>query len=153
VVRRRGSARLAQAGSLRTVITTNFDTLIERELADVGVGHRVFNALLDEPPVGNDVAPVTVLKLHGAVSRRDSLVDLATQKRRGLPAPWLDCLQHAFAVHRVVVAGFSGADLALAEGPDRRWRRTPCDGQADDCRCDATTTCRPLLFSAPPDAS
>ena len=55
-------------------------------------------------------------------------------------------------MHRVVVAGFSGADLVLAEGPDRLGGERlamvrPMPAAA------VTTTRRPLLISAPPDAS
>ena len=58
---------------------------------------------------------VPVVKLHGTASRRASLVDLAAQKRRGLPTDWLDWLEVTFAGNHVDAARFSGADLALGE--------------------------------------
>jgi hypothetical protein len=137
-------AAWAQAGSLPVIMTTNFDTLIERALTNMGVGHRVFNALLDRPPRDSD-ASVTVLKLHGTVSHKDSLVDLATQKARGLPVPWLAWLKHVFASHHVAVAGFSGADLALGEDylrlksaadrtPSLRWMHRPGQVPVDEAQ-------------------
>ena len=109
-------AAWAKAGPLRVVVTTNFDTLIERAMHEDGVEHRVFDCLLDEPPKLSGIgSPVAVVKLHGSASRRASLVDLAAQKRRGLPGDWLDWLEDVFGGLHVVVAGFSGADLALGE--------------------------------------
>lgn len=109
-------AHWASTGALRVVVTTNFDTLIERAMNELGVAHQVYDCLLDEPPTPPDMASsVIVAKLHGSAPRRASLVDLAEQKRRGLPFPWLDWLEATFSDLDVVVAGFSGADLALAE--------------------------------------
>ncbi len=106
-------ARWAASGGLAAVVTTNFDTLVERALRDIGVSYVVLDAQLDAPPVaGTDLA---VVKLHGTAARRASLVDTANQKRRGLPPAWLDWLEETFAAHPVAVAGFSGADLALGE--------------------------------------
>ncbi len=109
-------ANWAKAGSLRAVVTTNFDTLIERAMETVGVTYTVYDALLDEPPQHLLTEPaVAVVKLHGSAGRRASLVDLAAQKRVGLPPKWLDWLERVFSELQVVVAGFSGADLALGD--------------------------------------
>lgn len=109
-------ARWAASGPLKVVATTNFDTLIERAMLEVGIAHRVYDCLLDDPPTSLETASaVCVVKLHGSTPRSTSLVDLAAQKRRGLPGAWLDWLESVFGKLEVVVAGFSGADLALAE--------------------------------------
>lgn len=107
-------AAWAGDGSLRAVVTTNFDTLIERALHQGGVTFRVYDALVDDiPPRSESVFPV--VKLHGSAPRRATLVDLAAQKRRGLHPVWLDWLETTFATSAIIVAGFSGADLALGD--------------------------------------
>ena len=137
-------ANWAKTGTLRAVVTTNFDTLIERAMESVGVTHAVYDALLDGPPQRVPTEPaVAVVKLHGSAGRRASLIDLAAQKRRGLPLVWLDWLERTFSELHVVVAGFSGADLALGDDylrlkaastrtPNLRWlvrpRQVPLEG-------------------------
>jgi hypothetical protein len=87
-------AELAKRGSLRVVLTTNFDTLVERAMVAAGVPVRTIDALAASPgPVGGVAGEVTVVKLHGTVSRASTLVDLGNQKRRGLPDVWLDWLR------------------------------------------------------------
>lgn len=104
----------AKEGSLRAVVTTNFDTLIERAMHEAGVRHRVYDAQLDDVP-RVAASGTAIVKVHGSAPRRSSLVDLAAQKRRGLPVAWLDWLEAIFATNNVAVAGFSGADLALGD--------------------------------------
>ena len=107
-------AAWAGDGSLRAVVTTNFDTLIERALHQAGVTFRVYDALVDDiPPRSESVFPV--VKLHGSAPRRATLVDLAAQKRRGLHPVWLDWLETTFATSAIIVAGFSGADLGRVD--------------------------------------
>jgi hypothetical protein len=138
-------ARWAREGSLRAIVTTNFDTLIERALVDLAVPFRPYDALVDGAPANDCGLGLTVVKLHGTTSRRASLVDLATQKRRGLQTEWLDWLEVTFGSHRVAVAGFSGADLALGEDylrlkaaarrtPGVYWLHRPGQPPAQDAR-------------------
>lgn len=107
-------ASWAREGSLQAVVTTNFDTLTERALESVAVPFRAYDALVDEVPHSSE-SSFKVVKLHGSAPRRATLVDLAAQKRRGLPPQWQDWLEWNFASSRVIVAGFSGADLALGD--------------------------------------
>lgn len=100
-------ASLADDGVLRVVATTNFDTLLERAMPSAAVR----NALVDDPPG----AETTVIKLHGTANLPESIVDLATQKRRGIDAAWRSWLEEVFATHCVLVIGFSGADLGLGD--------------------------------------
>jgi hypothetical protein len=107
-------AELGRQGRLRLVLTTNFDSLIERAMREVGVPVEVWDALADPPPTEAGLAhEVLVVKLHGTTTRRATPVDLASQKRRGLPAGWLEWLEARFNGTEVVVVGFSGADLAM----------------------------------------
>lgn len=107
-------AEIAKQGRLQVVLTTNFDTLIERAMEAVGVPVGVWDALADPPPTAaGNAGAVLVVKLHGTASRRSTLVDLGSQKRRGLPVGWLDWLQTAFNGAELLVVGFSGSDLAM----------------------------------------
>lgn len=107
-------AELARHGRLQVVLTTNFDTLVERAMRAAGVPVRVMDALTSPPPeAARPADEVMVVKLHGTASRKSALVDLGSQKRRGLPNAWLDWLQSAFEGADVLVVGFSGADLGM----------------------------------------
>lgn len=102
-------AALAGTGLMRAIVTTNFDTLLERALAG---GFAALNPLLDVPPRRGRRA---LIKLHGSADRPRSLVDLAAQKRRGLPPEWRAWLRVLFSRYCVLVLGFSGADLDMGD--------------------------------------
>lgn len=108
----RALVALAAKGVLRTIVTTNFDTLLER--AAVGVSDvQVLHALVDTPAAVNHDGRPLIVKLHGSATRPTTLVDLATQKARGLPPDWLDWLATLWSRHAVLVLGFSGADTTF----------------------------------------
>jgi tetratricopeptide (TPR) repeat protein len=65
----RAIARLAGAGRLHAIATTNYDDLLERALSDAGVPY-VLQALEGNAPIAGDGA-IRLLKLHG--SREDWL--------------------------------------------------------------------------------
>ena len=103
-------AGLAQSGILQAVVTTNFDTLLERSLPSK---FAAMNPLIDDvvPHSGSGA----LVKLHGSAAQPRSLVDLAAQKRRGLTPAWRDWLETLFSSHSVLVLGFSGSDLEFAD--------------------------------------
>ena len=108
-------AQLAGAGLVSTVVTTNFDQLIEKAFDAAGVSYRVrrsdsdFDAFTG-PAAG---APVELLKLHGCISEPDTIVatveqeavGLSIEKGRALAALWRDFV--------ALFWGYSGADLKL----------------------------------------
>lgn len=75
-------AALAVTGLVRAVVTTKFDTLLERVLP---AEFAELNPLLDAAPRRGRRA---LVKLHGSADRPQSLVDLAAQKRQGVPQEW-----------------------------------------------------------------
>jgi NAD-dependent SIR2 family protein deacetylase len=60
----RALARLAKAGQIHTVITTNYDDLIERTLAEHGVPHLLQTLEANFEAAGRDT--VRVVKIHGS---------------------------------------------------------------------------------------
>jgi tetratricopeptide (TPR) repeat protein len=103
-------AELARAGRLRAVVTTNFDTLLERAFREKGLKLQVISAREDIPSVHGS-GDYTLLKIHGSVTAHTSLVDTVRQKVRGLPMAFRALLATMFRDLHVVVMGFSGADL------------------------------------------
>lgn len=111
-------ATLAAAGYLRAIVTTNFDRLIERSLAERNVAHRVyFNAehyrqfaelLSSREP---DHAEIPVLKIHGSVEDTASMIDTLKQRLRGREDALIAALDQLLRRHYWCYAGFSGADL------------------------------------------
>lgn len=136
-------ATLAAHGRLAAVVTTNFDTLIEQSFYDLGL---VLDVQVPSPAttladIGRDDVP-RLVKVHGSASEADSLVDLASQKARGVPPHVRTWLARAFAEHPVLVLGFSGADLELgddylgleAAAPTTPWLRWITTGQREPHR-------------------
>ena len=110
-------AALAGAGLVRGIVTTNFDRLCERALDAAGVEHHVFRRSEEFAELrgllagaGSDVE-LPLVKVHGSVERRDSMVDTLQQRVRGLTADLEWSLLQLLERHHVLVLGFSGADL------------------------------------------
>jgi hypothetical protein len=110
-------ATLAAEGKLAAIVTTNFDSLIERAFGDLGVALEVKAAggAWPIPDLSPDSA-CQLVKVHGSALQADSLVDLANQKTQGLPPMLRAWLSRLFSEYPLLVAGFSGADLEF--GPD-----------------------------------
>ena len=115
-------AKLAQVGAVRVVVTTNFDTCIEKAMKDVGVfpivykGQATFDASalrqgLYDTPYDPDHPVCYVLKVHGSADDSSSVVDTLAQRSIGLPKEITDCVDLALAYGHWLVLGFSGADL------------------------------------------
>lgn len=107
-------AELARRGILRAIVTTNFDTLIERAFRTHGVPLTVLADASDYEQVPFASA-CTLYKVHGSVSSPASLVDTVSQKLRGIPIHVRSRLSTLFRQHHVLVVGHSGADLSFGE--------------------------------------
>src|SRR5947209_2848438 len=96
--------RLAASGVLKTVVTTNFDTLLERACRGV-VNAQVMHTADSSPDAIESDDRLLIVKLHGSATQPTTLVDLATQKARGLPTAWADWLEGLWRRHAVLVLG------------------------------------------------
>ena len=105
-------AELAARGALRAIITTNFDTLIERAFRDRGVALQVFTQPRDfekEPAFEHCL----LYKIHGTIGADTTFVDTVSQKMRGLGPAKRTHLHAVYKAFHTLIVGFSGADLAF----------------------------------------
>jgi len=109
-------AALASTGLLRAVVTTNFDRLTELAMTAAGARPVVYASPSEFEALAGALAreggtEVPVIKVHGSVERRETLVDTLRQRVQGRPAVLETTLAGLFSKHAVLIVGFSGADL------------------------------------------
>jgi len=118
-------AELVKRGSVKVVITTNFDRLMEQALDAVGVAPQVIarpEAVKGMKPLTH--APVTVIKIHG------DYLDIGTRNTPSeleqYPKEWKTLLARVFDEYGLVISGWSAEwDTALVKlmeaTPNRRY--------------------------------
>jgi len=121
----RAIAELVRRGSVRVIVTTNFDRLLERALESVGVAPQVIarpEAVNGMAPLAH--APATIIKLHGDykdLGSRNTPSELSAY-----PDEWSRLLAQTFDEYGLVISGWSaGWDTALVAAleaaPSRRY--------------------------------
>jgi tetratricopeptide (TPR) repeat protein/NAD-dependent SIR2 family protein deacetylase len=113
-------ARLAKCGSLKTVVTTNFDVLIERALKNEGLKDEVdFKRYFTEEHFAtwapNESHGIfSLFKLHGSIDNPESVrATLAAVSSRSLSEKRIGVIRYLFSTggHKVVlVLGYSCSD-------------------------------------------
>lgn len=106
-------ARLVARGTIRVIITTNFDRLMEQALQEEKIPHQVISrpeAVAGMKPLAHSRA--TVIKLHG------DYMDLTTlntpQELADYPMQWQVLLNQITDEYGLIIAGWSGDwDIAL----------------------------------------
>ncbi len=104
-------AELARRRVLRAVVSTNFDTLIERAFREHGVALSVYEKAGDYDVASGACA---LYKIHGSAKDAASLVDTVTQKLHGLPDEVRATVAALASEAHFLFLGFSGADLAFS---------------------------------------
>jgi tetratricopeptide (TPR) repeat protein len=111
-------AWLAKLGAVRAIVTTNFDRLLERAFAEVGVPLQThyeaehFAAIADNlDALDRTDGPCHLFKLHGSVDNPRTLIDTLAQRKKGFPRAVLDCMELLQKTRHWVFLGFSGWDL------------------------------------------
>ncbi|WP_399922112.1 SIR2 family protein [Streptomyces kanamyceticus] len=117
------AARLVARGSVRVVLTTNFDRLTEQALEAAGVQPQVIHSpasLRGMTPLAH--ARATVVKLHGDVT---DLEARNTERELGeYPAAWAGLVDQVLDEYGLIVCGWSAQwDHALVACFDRRAAR------------------------------
>ncbi len=105
-------ARLMRRGLVETIVTTNFDDVLQ-ELFDRLPGRRLAVPVLSEAI--NHIDPCSheprLIRLHGDLSNRD--IANTTSELLTVPQERLDAVLRLCLSHRLVVIGYSGADRRL----------------------------------------
>lgn len=114
----RALATLINDHRCHAIITTNFDTLIERACREVGFELPVVlpthsYAAFAPDASDADLSQPALYKIHGTVSSPDSMVDLLLDKRRGVGPSTHSLIASVCRDRHLVVLGFSGADFAM----------------------------------------
>ena len=121
----RAIAQLVKRGTVRVVLTTNFDRLMEQALEAVGISPQVVSrpdAIPGMKPLVHSKA--TVIKLHGDYQ---DLGSLNTPSELGAyPPPWQTLLEQVLDDYGLIISGWSAewdtALVAALEGvPNRRY--------------------------------
>ena len=115
----RAIAELVRRGSVRVIVTTNFDRLTERALEEAGVSPQVIastGSLTGMAPLQH--ARATVIKLHGDyadLQMRNTIEGLATY-----PAEWEALLDRVLSEFGLLISGWSADwDTALVGALER----------------------------------
>jgi SIR2-like protein len=104
-------AALIRKGRCHAIITTNFDTLIERACRDAGLDVlTVVPGILAGAPGSN---PPSIYKIHGCVQWPETMVDLLLDKQRGLRPSIQSAIASSCRGQHLVVLGYSGDDFAV----------------------------------------
>jgi len=121
----RAIANLVALGSLRVILTTNFDRLLENALRDVGIEPTIIasdDAILGATPLVH--TRCTIIKLHG--DYMDARIK-NTQDELETYSPAMDALvDRVLDEYGLIVAGWSGdwdtaLRAAIARTPSRRY--------------------------------
>ncbi|MBT2545264.1 SIR2 family protein [Streptomyces sp. ISL-44] len=115
----RAIAQLVKRGSIRVILTTNFDRLTERALQEVGISPQVVH----RPDQVDAIQPlahsqVTVIKLHGDyadLEQRNTVDELETY-----PDAQQQLLERVLDEYGLIVCGWS-ADWDRARGVSKSW--------------------------------
>ena len=104
-----GIAALAAAGSVRAIVTTNFDWLLERALDRCGVAYEsAFDPggyiRLRDRMVAGRAGLLPVIKVHGCVCDPLSMIDTLKQRRKGRSRAIEQCLDQLASAYWLYTA-------------------------------------------------
>jgi len=107
-------ARLARNGRLAAIVTTNFDSAIERALEDASCSWRLFVTEGEFVKWDGRFSPLPVFKLHGSLNTKDANEGqvMASMEQVGNPltASKADALERLLRTTDFLVMGYSGRD-------------------------------------------
>ncbi|QNU67681.1 tetratricopeptide repeat protein [Ruminiclostridium herbifermentans] len=108
----RSIVELAKRGIVSSIVTTNFDTLIEKAFRDAVVPLNIIVTEDDYNECMNKTG-CKLFKIHGSATNYDTLIDTTSQKLKGLSKSKRIVLKNIVEGKHVLFMGFSGADLSF----------------------------------------
>lgn len=110
-------AKMVKHGKLRSILTTNFDEFIERALDAEGIAYRVICTSEEFQEYKNSgYSGFTILKIHGTVSRPETIVAVANHYKsgKGFGGVKSTVTAHFVKNYPAVFFGYSGYDFIHA---------------------------------------
>ncbi|AHH16891.1 SIR2-like domain-containing protein [Nocardia nova SH22a] len=121
----RAIAELVKRGTVKVIVTTNFDRLTEQALQAVGIEPQVITrpgAVAGMTPLSH--AEATVIKLHGDYEELDSRNTI--DELDSYPREWVELLTRVFSEYGLLASGWSADwDTALVRSLESTPRRYP----------------------------
>lgn len=102
-------AELAKSGIISSIVTTNFDTLIEKAFNQLEIPINVYNTPMDYYDAEVD-SRFPIYKIHGSADKSEFAIDTVHQKLQGLSIEKREIMKKLFAENHIVFMGFSGED-------------------------------------------
>ncbi|RJO65592.1 MAG: hypothetical protein C4523_15715 [Myxococcales bacterium] len=106
-------AKLAKAGFLKFIITTNFDLFIERAFDEEAVQYYTYRSTEEFRTFEKNNSGVHLLKLHGCISTPASIIATVEQEGQGLTAEKCKALETLLCSYTFVFWGYSGQDMKI----------------------------------------
>ena len=103
-------AQLAEQGIIKAIVTTNYDTLIEKAFMQKNIPIKVFDVSEDFYNEDNE-HQFPIYKIHGSADKPDFAIDTVHQKLRGLSYEKTCVLKNLFQNNHILFIGFSGEDF------------------------------------------
>ncbi len=104
-------AELAKKKIISAIITTNFDTLLEKAFTEKNVPYYVCSTPADYEH--NDSVLFPIYKIHGSADKSKYAIDTVMQKLAGLSVGKKEVMRELFAKNHVLFMGFSGEDFLI----------------------------------------
>ncbi len=103
-------AALARQGRISGIVTTNYDTLIEKAFQESSVPYDVYS---DDESYQKQINSETfpIYKIHGSAENALHAIDTAQQKIQGLSNEKKHVLKNLFSENHLLFMGFSGEDF------------------------------------------
>lgn len=103
-------AKLAKEKHIAGIVTTNFDTLIEKAFDQMHVPYTLYS--VDEDYQKQDsFTGIPICKIHGSAEKAILSIDTVQQKLQGLSVEKKYMLRKLFSENHILFIGFSGEDF------------------------------------------
>ncbi|MGZ3622180.1 MAG: tetratricopeptide repeat protein [Ktedonobacteraceae bacterium] len=108
-------AKMAKAGIIHVIITTNFDLFLEKAFEQEGLSYKVYRTKeeFESFEFPSYQVQLHLLKLHGCISIPTTITATVEQEGRGLPPFKARVLEQLLPNYHFIFWGYSGADLKI----------------------------------------